>query len=181
MLDFSKLTAAVKSVADLAASHATLSAVAVDAAAIEAKAKAVYDAAVADLTSKAQSELDSIVGALEAALASNVPLTHAGAAGITAVAGALAPELSGADALAKAAAPVSPTPPAVSAAPAPDAPVVAGPAAPLAVGLVVPAAPAAVPAAATAAPLAQALGLMDIPAPKTVEEYNAMRAQGLLP
>jgi hypothetical protein len=120
-LDFSKLTATVKSVADLAACNADLSALAKD-------AKAVED--------KAQAELDSIVAALEAALGSVKPLTTAEAVGVTAVATALA-DIS-----------FSPTPPAapetVEFAPVPE----------VAVG---------------------------VSAPQTVEEYNAMRAAGLLP
>jgi uncharacterized membrane protein len=120
-LDFSKLTATVKSVADLAASHADLSALAKD-------AKAVED--------KAQVELDSIVAALEAALGSVKPFTTAEAVGVTAVATALS------DAL------VSPIPPAA------PAPVEIVPVSPVAVGLT--------------------------PAPQTVEEYNALRAAGLI-
>jgi hypothetical protein len=120
-LDFSKLTATVKSVADLAASHADLSALAHDAKAVE---------------NTAQAELDSIVAALEAALGSVAPLTTAEAVGVTAVATALS------DAL------FSPTPPA-----APE-PVEYAPVPEVAVGVA--------------------------NTPQTVEEYNAMRAAGLI-
>jgi len=151
MIDFSKLTSAVKSVADLAASHASLSALAQDAKDIEAKLtsklKAEFDATIGALEAKAQSEVDGIVAALEAALSAG-PISHAEAAGLTAVATALS-------------APVSPTQPAAQAADQPAAPVP-----PVAVGVTADAAPAA-----PAAPLV----------PKTVEEYNELRAKGLLP
>jgi hypothetical protein len=132
-LDFTRLTAAVKSVADLAASHANVSALADDAKAFAKAAEDKVRAEFAELEGKAQSELDSIVAALEAALTSTAPLTTAEAVGVTAVATALS------DAL------VSPTLPTD---PAPVEPV-----APVAVGVKV---------------------------PQTVEEYNAMRAAGLI-
>jgi hypothetical protein len=148
-LDFSKLTSVVKSVADLAASHASLSALAADAKDIEAKALAKVDSIIADVEAKAQAEVDSIVASIEAALGHVVPVTHAEAVGLTAVATALntpvapaAPEV-----------PVSPTPPA---APAEPAPVADAPVPPVAVGVVAP------------------------PIPQTVEEYNRMRAEGLI-
>ena len=92
-LDFSKLTSVVKSVADLAASHASLSALAADAKAVEAKAKAELETIVADIEAKAQAEVDSLVAAIEAALGHvAAPLTTAEAVGVTALATALAPE-----------------------------------------------------------------------------------------
>jgi hypothetical protein len=128
-LDFSKLTSVVKSVADLAASHASLSALAADAKAyaleVEAKAKAELDSLVAAVEAKAQSELDSLAAAIEAALGHPAPLTHAEAAGLTAVATALAvdaPSAAGAP-------PVSPIEPAA---------VEATPVPPVAVGVGVP-------------------------------------------
>lgn len=135
-LDFSKLTAAVKSVADLASSHASVSALANDAKAFAATVEDKVRAEYAVLEGKAQSELDGIVAALEAALGCDKPLTPAEAVGITAVATALSDDIS------------------------PILPAVAEPVdavAPVAVGVALP------------------------PAPQTVEEYNAMRAAGLVP
>ena len=93
-LDFSKLTSVVKSVADLAASHASLHAIVDDAKsyaqAVEAKAFAKVESLVADVEARAQAEIDSIVASIEAALGSVSPVTHAEAAGLAAVATALA-------------------------------------------------------------------------------------------
>jgi hypothetical protein len=133
-LDFSKLTAAVKSVADLAASHASVSALAEDAKAFAKAAEDKVRAEFVELEGKAQSELDGIVAALEAALSSDKPLTTAEAVGVTAVATALSADF-------------SPTPPA-----APE-PVAFAPVPDVAVG---------------------------VTGPQTVEEYNAMRAAGLI-
>jgi hypothetical protein len=144
-LDFSKLTSAVKSVADLAASHASISALAEDAKAVAKAAEDKVRAEFADLEGKAQSELDSIVAALEAALGCDKPITTAEAVGVTAVAVALSDVAT-----------ISPTLPA-----APAEYVVPDALPPVAVGVNVDPAPAA--------------------APQTVEEYNAMRAAGLLP
>jgi hypothetical protein len=131
-LDFTRLTAAVKSVADLAASHANVSALAEDAKAFAKAAEDKVRAEFAELEGKAQSELDSIVAALEAALTSTAPLTTAEAVGVTAVATALSAELS----------PTQPT--AIEPEPVP----------------------------------AVDVGVKKVP--QTVEEYNAMRAAGLI-
>lgn len=135
-LDFTKLTATVKSVADLAASHADLKVLAKDAKAVECAA---------------QAELDSIVAALEAALNSTTPLTPAEAVGVTAVATALSAPVPLPEPAAPAVEPIlyNGLPP-VEFAAVPE----------VAVGVVAPVPP---------------------PAPKSVEEYNEMRAKGLIP
>lgn len=158
-LDFSKLTEAVKSVAELAASHANLSAIAQEAKDIEAKVTDKLKAEFAALEAKAQSEVDGIIAALEHALSGAKPLTHAEAVGVTAVATALS------DA-------ISPTQPA---APAADA---HAPVPPVAVGVME---NTVAPAAKHEEHDAKHEAPADRPVPKTVEEYNEMRAKGLLP
>lgn len=111
-LDFSKITAAVKNVEALVASHASLSALLADAQAAEAKAKA---------------EVESLTASIEAALGNVVkPLEHAGAVGLTAVATALSDASNVVEKVADAISPTQPAAPSV----APVAPV-----APVAVGV----------------------------------------------
>lgn len=104
-IDLSKLSEAVKGVAGLAADHAAM--------------KSRHDAMLADIT-QAQKDVDALVAALKGAATS-----PAGAVGITAVAQALAPQLTAAAVAPVAVAPVA----APVVAPAVVAPAVAAPAA----------------------------------------------------